>query len=115
MKKIKVIIKRPGERPHSTWISNTVANIQKTVEGMYDADLIAKDRITERLVIVYNAYGLHLPYNCVIQSAQFAGTVIFAGIKDKGAEYEITDIPIDFQEFKRMFPDLFEESAEEDL
>lgn len=115
MNKIKVIIKRPGEKPHSTWISNTFANIQKTVEGMYDAERIAKGQTDERLFIVYNTYGLDLPYNCTVQSAPYAGTVIFAGIHCEEAFYDLTDIPIDFQQFKRLFPDLFEESTKEDL
>lgn len=112
MKKIKVIIKRPGEKPYSTWISVTDDNIQKTVEGMY-----GRDRITEGIITIFNAFGLEqgLPYNCTIQSAPYLGTVIFAGIQDLGVLYEFADIPIDFQEFKRMFPDLFKESAKENL
>ena len=32
--KIKVYVKRPDEKiGHSTWISNTLENLQKTVEG----------------------------------------------------------------------------------
>jgi hypothetical protein len=34
MEKIKVIIKRPDEKAgHVTWISNTLANLQRTVDG----------------------------------------------------------------------------------
>ena len=32
-KKIKVVIKRPHEKPYVTYISNTLENMQKHVEG----------------------------------------------------------------------------------
>lgn len=99
MKK-KVIIKRPGERPVSTNISDTLENLQKHVGGYIEIFPLATD-----LVVICNEEGkpLGLPYNCNIIGEDFCGTIIFAG-RDK--DEELADIPIDFKQFKKMFPDL---------
>lgn len=98
MKK-KVIIKRPGERPISTNISDTLENLQKHVGGYIEIFPLATD-----LVVICNEEGkrLGLPYNCNIIGEDFCGTIIFAGRKGD----ELADIPIGFQSFKKMFPDL---------
>lgn len=77
MHKIKVIIKRPGEKPYTTWISDRLENLQKTVEGYIETVTVCSD-----LVIICNEEGRirNLPYNCTIQGADFFGTIFIAGI-----------------------------------
>lgn len=108
MKKIKVIIKRPGEKPHSTWISNSLKNLQLTVDGYIETVTVTPD-----MVIICNEEGRikGLPYNCTVGRINFVGTIIVAGIKDD----EFANIPCTFGTFKRLFSDLFKESAEENL
>lgn len=77
MRKIKVIIKRPGEKPRTTWISDRLENLQKTVEGYIETVTVCTD-----LVIICNEEGRirDLPYNCTILGADFFGTILLAGI-----------------------------------
>ena len=77
MRKIKVIIKRPGEKPRATWISDRLENLQKTVEGYIETVTVCSD-----LVIICNEEGRirDLPYNCTILGADFFGTILLAGI-----------------------------------
>lgn len=77
MRKIKVIIKRPGEKPYTTWISDRLENLQKTVEGYIETVTVGSD-----LVIICNEEGRirDLPYNCTILDADFFGTILLAGI-----------------------------------
>lgn len=77
MRKIKVIIKRPGEKPYTTWISDRLENLQKTVEGYIETVTVSTD-----LVIICNEEGRirNLPYNCTILGADFFGTILLAGI-----------------------------------
>ena len=77
MHKIKVIIKRPGEKPYTTWISDRLENLQKTVEGYIETVTVCSD-----LVIICNEEGRirNLPYNCTILGADFFGTILLAGI-----------------------------------
>lgn len=77
MRKIKVIIKRPGEKPYTTWISDRLENLQKTVEGYIETVTVCTD-----LVIICNEEGRirNLPYNCTIPGADFFGTILLAGI-----------------------------------
>ena len=77
--KIKVIIKRPDEkRGHVAWISNTLENFQRTVEGYIETVTVASD-----LVIICNEEGrlLGLEPNCTICGYSFVGTIVLAGVK----------------------------------
>lgn len=100
--KIKVIVKYPGKKPHSTYISNTLKNLQNTVGGYIETVTVCSN-----FVIICNEEGklLGLPYNCNICGMEFAGTIVFAGVKDD----ELCDIPCDYKAFKSMFASLFEE------
>lgn len=86
MDKIKVIIKRPDEAGHVSWISNTLENLQRTVDGYIEAVTIHSD-----LVVICNEEGrlLGLEPNCRIAGIEFVGTVVLAG--KRGDEF--TDIP----------------------
>lgn len=78
MNKIKVVIKNPGTKPYTTWISDTLENLQKTVEGPIETVTVARG-----VVIICNEEGRikGLPYNCKAAGVDFAGTIIFAGIE----------------------------------
>ena len=101
MSKIKVIIKRPESKPYVTNISSTLKNLQNTVGGYVEMVKIATD-----CVVICNEEGkvTELPYNCSIAGRHFFGTVIFAGVNRDGFD----DIPIAFQDFKKMFRNFFE-------
>ncbi|MBS6476066.1 MAG: DUF3846 domain-containing protein, partial [Clostridiales bacterium] len=43
MNKIKVIIKRPDSKPYTTWISNSLENLQRTVGGYIETVTLATD------------------------------------------------------------------------
>ena len=76
--KIRVIIKRPDEQGHVSWISNTLENLQRTVEGYIEAVTVAKD-----CVILCNEEGRlrGLPHNCTVCGVDFCGTIIVAGVR----------------------------------
>lgn len=78
MRKIKVIIKRPDEEfGHMTWISDTLENLQKTVEGYIETVTIASD-----VVIICNEEGRlrGMEPNCSVAGKSFVGTIIVAGV-----------------------------------
>ena len=58
------------------------------------------------LVIICNEEGLlkGLPNNCNVAGIDFVGTIIFIGIQGK----EFSDIPCEFQQFKKQYHSLFE-------
>lgn len=96
MKKIKVIVKRPDSVPYSTHISNSHENLQKTVGGYIETVTLASD-----CVVICNEEGMlkRFPYNCNICGVDFVGTIVIAGINGD----EFSDIPLSFEEFKKVF------------
>ena len=100
--KIKVLIKDPGKKPRSVYISNTIENLQKTVGGYIEAVTLASD-----LVIICNEEGRlkNLSHNCHICGVDFVGTIIFCGIEGEN----FADIPCDYAAAKMMFKSLWEE------
>ena len=93
--KIKAYIKRPDELiGHSTWIENSLKNLQNTVDGYIEAVTV------DNFVIICNEEGRlkDLPYNCTICDMDFFGTIIFAGIDGD----EFGDCPITFEEYKKL-------------
>lgn len=107
MHKIKVIIKEPGKKPRSTNISASLENLQKTVGGY-----IEMVRLTADCVVLCDEDGRrkHNRYTCNICGHNFVGTLILCGT----AGEEFADIPIDFQDAKRMFPMLWEVENHDD-
>ena len=102
MEKIKVIIKRPDEEyGHTTWISNTLKNLQKTVEGHIETVMLLPDR---DLMMICNEDGknIGLDRNFRIGFAPFqetiVGTVIICGSDGE----EFGDIPISMKEWKQI-------------
>ena len=92
MNKIRVLIKRPDEDAgHITAISDTLENLQRTVDGYIETVTAADD-----IVIVCNEEGrlMGLPKNCRVKlpsgcSVDFVGTIIVAGTKGD----ELADLP----------------------
>ena len=101
MHKIKVIIKEPGKKPRSTNISASLENLQKTVGGY-----IEMVRLTADCVVLCDEEGRWngKPPCCNIIGYDFCGTIILCGTDGE----EFADIPIDFQQAKQMFPNLWE-------
>ena len=99
-RKIKVIIKRPGGKPYSTYISDTLKNLQNTVGGRIEAATITYD-----CVLIFNEYGAinGMPFNCDMFNKKFYGNIIVAGENDDG----FCDIPFDFEKAKRILPSGF--------
>ena len=85
--KIKVIIKRPDEGGHVAWISNSLENLQRTVEGYIETVTCGE------VVIICNEGGRlrGLEPNCTIAGTGFVGTIIVAGINEDDGEF--CDIP----------------------
>ena len=76
MERIRAIVKRPDEMyGHMTNISNSLKNLQNTVEGYIETVTVASD-----LVIICNEEGVirNLPFNCELCGHQFFGTLITA-------------------------------------
>lgn len=104
--KIKCIIKRPDEEfGHMTAISDTLENLQKTVEGYIECVTLVHQTlgvdgecVLPGLAIICNEEGrlLNLPHNCVVDGIDFVGTIIAIGV----AGDEFADIPISFQDWK---------------
>ncbi|HAE45318.1 MAG TPA: hypothetical protein DCG37_06980 [Lachnospiraceae bacterium] len=101
MDKIKVIIKRPDEKAgHVTWISNTLANLQRTVDGPIEVVKIGNSG----LLMICNEEGKirGLEHNFIAGTVPFpdiiVGTVILCG--QDGEEFG--DVPIDMKIWKLM-------------
>ena len=97
MQRIRAIVKRPDEMyGHMTNISNSLKNLQNTVEGYIETVTVAYD-----LVIICNEEGVirNLPFNCELCGHQFFGTLIICGADGD----EFGDIPISFDQWKRFF------------
>ena len=93
-KKIKVIIKRPGEDGHMTWISDTLENLQKTVGG--DIEMV---RLDEDNVMIVNDEGkmLDLEPNIWWYDDIIVGTLIIAGDAHNG---DLTDTTWTLKDWK---------------
>ena len=101
MGKIGVIIKEPGRVPRHVNISDTLENLQKTVGGYIETVTLCSD-----LVVICDEEGRikGKPHCCNIGGVDFVGTVILAGVDGD----EFADIPCEYGDFKRLFPQLWE-------
>ena len=104
--KIHVYSKRVGEIPRSVWISPTLANLQRTVGGYIETVTLARD-----LVIICDEEGRikDKPYNCTVCGCDFRGDIIFCGVDGD----DFGSVPVDYQTFKKLFPQLWEKEEEE--
>lgn len=102
MRKIKVIIKRPDEKyGHVTHISDTLENLQKTVEGR-----IEMVPAVQGAVIICNEEGKlrNLEPNMWYYHDKLHGTIIVCGMEGE----DLADIPIPLSVWK-IFCDRQEE------
>lgn len=99
--KISVIIKEPGRIPRHVNISSSLGNLQRTVGGYIEAVTLASD-----LVVICDEEGRFKDYEhcCTVCGVEFVGTIIFAGIEGD----DFSDIKLSFQQFKKLFPKLWE-------
>ena len=94
MGKIRAIIKRPDELyGHVTNISNTLENLQRTVEGYIETVPFGEN------VLIVNEEGKlrGLEPNIKVQSDVLVGTVVLVGIDGE----ELADCTLDFGVWKR--------------
>ena len=102
-KKIKALVKRPDEDyGHMTYISNTLENLQRTVEGYIEAVTYHPSIATETgsFIVICNDEGRirNLPFNCWIGGNDFYGTIIV--VEARGDEF--TDLTMSMQSWKRL-------------
>ena len=93
--KIKVIVKRPDEKyGHVTHISNTLENLQKTVDGYIETLTMPG------YVLILNEEGRldDSPFNCHVAGFNLFGTIIVAGVNGD----EFADVGISFEEWKAI-------------
>ena len=100
MEKIKVIIKRPDEKAgHMAWISNTLENLQRTVEGQIETHTLGSG-----IVMICNEDGKNLGLERNFSMGFFpfqdivVGTVILCGTD----EDEFSNVRIDMKQWKHM-------------
>lgn len=109
MEKIKVFMKRPDSpKGYMTYISNTLENLQKNVEGYIECVTEVIGRIGDngedlddvKIVVICNEEGklLNLPYCCTVLGIDYVGTIIIAGVDGDN----FTDIPLSMQEVKMI-------------
>ena len=101
--KIKAIIKRPDEKyGHMTNISNTLENLQRTVDGYIEAVTYMGTVTTQSgsFVVICNEEGRirNLPFNCWIGGNCFHGTIIVVEAKVD----EFTDLTMSMQNWKKL-------------
>ncbi len=99
MPKIKAIIKRPDEQyGHMTYISASLSNLQRTVEGYIETVTLPAEK--EELCIICNEEGklMNLAPNMKIPNDLLVGTIIVCGTKGE----EFSGIPIEFSEWKKL-------------
>lgn len=83
---MKVVYKAPGCKPEIRDISNTLEELQESVEGYIETVTFASD-----CCVICNEEGrlLGLPYNCKFLGVSFYGAILVVGIDGE----EFTDIP----------------------
>lgn len=105
MTKIKVIIKRTDEElGHSTFISDSLENLKRTVGGYIETITVPAGflppelKATGDLVIICNEDGrmLNLPYNTFLFGFDLVGDVILAGVNGE----DFADIPIEWANWR---------------
>lgn len=103
MGKIKVIIKRAGEMPYSTNISNKLENLQIHVGGYIEAVGLTTD-----LAVLCDEEGRlkGKPFNCTVAGIPFVGDIILVGVKGD----EFADLPVDYHMMRKLFPEMWRQT-----
>lgn len=100
---IKVIVKAPGRTAEPRIIPNTLEELQGIVGGYIEVVRFASD-----CVIICNEEGklYGLPHNIFLMGENFVGAIIIAGTS--GEDFD--DIPMGYDEFVELMPQLKEEA-----
>ena len=101
---IKVIVKNPGRKAEPRIIPNTLEELQGIVGGHIETVRLASD-----CVIICNEEGKlqGLAPNMFLMGEMFVGPIIIAGVR--GEDFD--DIPLTYEEFVELIPQLKEEDA----
>lgn len=105
--KMRVIIKRPDEQyGHVTNISNTLENMQRTVEGYIETIRIAESPDGKPIILVCNEEGKlrGLEHNFFLWDDEIVGTIFLCSAEGD----ELTDLPPTFglAEWKKMLNEM---------
>jgi hypothetical protein len=100
-KKISVLIKEPGKKPRHVNISDTLENLQKTVDGFIETVTIAEDAC---VICDENGRLRDKPWCCTVAGWPLVGTVILCGVDGDG----FADWPLSYEETKKLFPNMWE-------
>lgn len=108
MKKIEVVVKKPGMAPYRTTIRNTLHEFQKLVDGY-----IEHVQLMPGIGIVCNEEGLirGMMPNCLICGTVYYGPIVFVGTE----EDQYTDLPISWKDFNETFTWLFDKELNEEI
>lgn len=93
--KMRVLIKRPNERyGHICNISNSLENLQRTVEGYIETVRIGESADGKPIILVCNEEGKikGLEHNMYIDNDEIVGTFFLCSEQDE----EFTDLPATF-------------------
>lgn len=104
MAKILVWIKEPFKKARHVWISPTLENLQKTIDGYIEAI-----RISDEVLVICDEEALltDKKYNVTVGGMQLFGTVILIG--QQGEEF--ASCPLNADQMKLMFPKWMKEAA----
>lgn len=105
--KMRVIIKRPDEKyGHVANISNSLENLQRTVEGYIETITIANSADGKPIILVCNEEGKlkGLPTNFWLWDEEIVGTVFLCSAEGD----ELTDLPLTFglAEWKKLIDEM---------
>ena len=93
---MNIIVKEPHKAPYWLDAKNTLASLQKLVDGYIETFTIDDD-----WTIICNEEGLlrRLPWNCRVLGNGFYGTILFVGVKGP----EFTDCPLSIEDLKTLY------------
>lgn len=78
---MKIIMKKPGEKPEVIEIENKLSTLQEAVGGHIEVLPIAED-----ICVIRNKEGEHLglPHNIVLCEDVIVGTILIVGVAGEG-------------------------------
>lgn len=100
--KIKVWLKEPMKKARHVWISDSLENLQKTVEGY-----IENYNLSPEVGVICNEEGRlkDLYYNVTLENQSFYGTIILVGYQGE----EFASCPFEISDIKKYYPQLLRE------
>ena len=102
---INAFIKFPGEVPDEIEIPGDRAGLRALLGGEIEVDFWGGLRVLS----CRDAKRMGMEYNCRPGFAYY-GTILFVGAEDDCGEF--ADVPMEFEEFREKFGELFEEEIE---